>query len=65
MFFAQKDMGFKYVSHSIDGTTIEIIMQSLTERMTVTFYAEQGIALLVHLKETVERFNRRDGKPTE
>lgn len=65
MYFAQKDMGFKYVGHSTDGTTITIILQSLTERMTVTFYAEQGIALLAHLNETVERFNRRDGKPTE
>ncbi|MNO23808.1 hypothetical protein D3C76_136160 [compost metagenome] len=65
MFFAQKDMGFKYVNHVVDGTTITITLQSLTERMTVTFYADQCITLLAHLNETVERFNRRDNKPTE
>lgn len=63
MFFAQKDMGFKYASHTVDGTTITLVLQSLTERMTVTFYAEQCIHLLNHLKETVDRYNRRDGKP--
>lgn len=65
MFFAQKDMGFKYVNHVVDGTTITITLQSLTERMTVTFYADQCIVLLDHLKQTIERFNRRDGKPID
>lgn len=65
MFFAQKDMGFKYNCSVIDGSTITIILQSLTERMVVTFYAEQCFVLLDYLKQTVERYNRRDGKPLD
>ncbi|MNM23103.1 hypothetical protein D3C81_334940 [compost metagenome] len=65
MFFAQKDMGFKYDGHTVNGMSVTIALQALTERMEVTFHAEQCIVLLDYLKLTIERFNRRDGKAIE
>lgn len=62
LFFAKKDMDFKYHSHSVEGHVITITVDALTERMVITFDAAQCIGLLESLKEQVDRLNRRGAK---
>lgn len=62
LFFAKKDMGFKYHSHSVEGHVITLTVDALTERMVITFDTAQCIGLLESLKEQVARLNRRGVK---
>lgn len=62
LFFARKDMGFKYHSHSVENNVITMTVDALTERMVMTFDANHCITLLQQLNEQVERLNRRGAK---
>ncbi|MNW00681.1 hypothetical protein D3C71_1962080 [compost metagenome] len=58
LFFARKDMGFKYQSHSVDGSTLTLTIDALTERMVITTHTEQFTSLYDKLKQHVEQSNR-------
>lgn len=58
LFFAQKDMGFKYHSHTVEGQVFTLTVDALTERMVITTYTHQFVQLLAKLKQHVDQLNR-------
>jgi hypothetical protein len=63
--FAHRDMGFKYTSHEVVDDVATLVIQSLTERMTITFHIEQTRLALDELKTVVERVERVKGVTAE
>jgi hypothetical protein len=63
--FAHRDMGFQYTSHEVVDDVATLVIQNLTERMTITFHIEQTRLALAELKAVVERAERVKGVPSE
>lgn len=59
--FAHRDMGFRYTSHDVTDDIATLVIQNLTERMTIRFHIEQTRQGLAQLKAVTERNARVTG----
>lgn len=62
--FAERDMGFKHTSHSVVDDVATLVIQNLTERITLRFYIEQTRQALTQLKAATVREERVTGRPS-